>query len=543
VAALVVCAALVACNAILAIDGDVVDPLAAGSEGGNDGSSGSDGPSGEASIGDFSLAPPSLNLLQGTSVKLDVTAKQRPGAPTAVTLEDLPRGVTVVPSSILFSETGTKSFEVVADSFAALGPKTARLVLDVPGRPSINVPIQISGPIDTTFGDGGVASLGFELPSNVITPLDLNAAERNAVGLSVAPDGRVLVAFTERLGMLSPRGRASIVRLSMDGTLDTTFGDAGRVGFADDTRGCDLAVLADGTPVVVGSTYRTGNPAIYGATLAAPDAGVELEQGNYQHEALFSVVALPAADAVGVVVGKSAASADTVYLVRISLPLAFAPLKEVGPTATSLEPYSVVRDTDTTVLLVGESAAPAPTGRVLRRFIADGMPDLSWGGGSGSLMTPQAFQNSLRAGAAVDGGFVFAGSASTAPGQPMSRLHLIRADNDGVRDFTFGDAGLAAVRPRGDAELATAHAVVVEPDGHIMVAGYADFASLRHVAIARFTAKGELDRSFGVDGLVLAYLGRPAEVKRLVRQGNDVIAAIVMTSGVTREVLLARIKP
>jgi uncharacterized delta-60 repeat protein len=73
---------------------------------------------------------------------------------------------------------------------------------------------------------------------------------------------------------------------------------------------------------------------------------------------------------------------------------------------------------------------------------------------------------------------------------------LLRYHADGTLDATFGEAGVASIGlTDGDAELA---ALVRQPDGGLVAAGTSD----RRLALARWTADGLRDPSFGHGGVV-----------------------------------------
>jgi uncharacterized delta-60 repeat protein len=89
---------------------------------------------------------------------------------------------------------------------------------------------------------------------------------------------------------------------------------------------------------------------------------------------------------------------------------------------------------------------------------------------------------------------VAAGWTFTVPGEDFA---LARFNPDGSLDPSFGDGGKAATDfTTGD----EGHAVVVQPDGKIVVAGQ----SLANYALARYRPDGSLDPSFGSGGKVLS---------------------------------------
>jgi uncharacterized delta-60 repeat protein len=83
-------------------------------------------------------------------------------------------------------------------------------------------------------------------------------------------------------------------------------------------------------------------------------------------------------------------------------------------------------------------------------------------------------------------------------------FRLIRLRRDGTLDPTFGDHGRTQVTLSTTAPCCSIlGALLPLPDGRILAAGQ-DSEAKRRAAVARFTAAGALDRSFGGDGIVFA---------------------------------------
>lgn len=94
-----------------------------------------------------------------------------------------------------------------------------------------------------------------------------------------------------------------------------------------------------------------------------------------------------------------------------------------------------------------------------------------------------------------DGKIVVVGHTSTASTANKESI-ILRYNPDGSLDTSFGANGIiiAAFSPEYD----TLNAVAIQNDGKIVVAGYAGLDFL----IARYTANGQLDSSFGNNGVV-----------------------------------------
>jgi uncharacterized delta-60 repeat protein len=156
------------------------------------------------------------------------------------------------------------------------------------------------------------------------------------------------------------------------------------------------------------------------------------------------------------------------------------------------------------------------------------------------------------------GGFVIAGGGGRYDYSPAGwSLAVLRAD--GTPDHDFGDHGLVPIAPLNGLYRwygSQADAVAVQPDGKVLVAGLIDVSTAADqreydrifggdscncaavrgaIAVARYTARGRLDRSFGVRGVqLLRGITRdwtensiPAEVGALVpdRRGRIYVVA------------------
>ncbi len=101
-----------------------------------------------------------------------------------------------------------------------------------------------------------------------------------------------------------------------------------------------------------------------------------------------------------------------------------------------------------------------------------------------------------------DGKIVIAGYAT---GTGNSDLLLMRLDTDGTPDATFGTGGITRT-PIGSGED-IANAMVLQPDGRIVIAGSAVTDGRRDFVLARYTTAGALDTTFGTGGFTTTPVG------------------------------------
>jgi uncharacterized delta-60 repeat protein len=159
-----------------------------------------------------------------------------------------------------------------------------------------------------------------------------------------------------------------------------------------------------------------------------------------------------------------------------------------GATAMALQP-------DGKIVLLGR--------RALARYHADGSVDGTFGtGGEAAVVFNGAFSDAAQ-GLALqpDGKIVVVGFTRNGTHDDFA---VVRYDAAGGLDPTFGTGGKVVTDFGGAVDKAWA--VLVQPDGRIVAAGHAGRSTTggldNDFALARYTASGELDVSFGTGGRV-----------------------------------------
>jgi uncharacterized delta-60 repeat protein len=113
---------------------------------------------------------------------------------------------------------------------------------------------------------------------------------------------------------------------------------------------------------------------------------------------------------------------------------------------------------------------------------------------------------------------------------------LARYTPDGTLDTSFGPSRTGTVFTDFEGFQDLAHAIVLQPDGKIVVAGEATLPN-RDFALARYTTDGTLDPAFSGDGKVRARFG-PGAIARAIALQPD--GKIVAAGSVGGDVALAR---
>jgi uncharacterized delta-60 repeat protein len=153
------------------------------------------------------------------------------------------------------------------------------------------------------------------------------------------------------------------------------------------------------------------------------------------------------------------------------------------------------------------------TGSGVARFLPTGQLDTTFG--SGGLASTGFTGGEGPQGIALqpDGKIIWVGSQNTPGFTPFGTFEfaVARFNANGSLDTSFGSGGQASVEffaPPMQGAQEFARAVLVQPDGKILVAGSARQGQIRFApiqgALARFNANGTLDTSFGTGGTVLS---------------------------------------
>lgn len=413
------------------------------------------------------------------------------------------------------------------------------------------------GTLDTSFGNSGRALTDFD-----------NGSSESAYALALQGDGKMVLAGTARGGGTNV---FAVIRHQPDGSLDPTFGSGGKVltplatGPTFGAYAAAVAVQPDGKLVAAGAAHdgTTMQAAIvrYSGT-TEPEIAVEQPAGN------------PLADAAANVdfgsVAVSGGGANRTFTIRNASTANLTGLR-VACDGVHGQDFSVSQPA-TSILGPGASTtfsvAFAPTSPGLRKAALhitsndsdenpfdltisgtgfgtsrDGALDPAFGL-KGRTVTTVAGSNSHAAGIALraDGKMLVAGGAHNGANYDFA---LARYHADGNLDSTFGSQGLA-LTPFGTGHD-FASSLAIQHDGRIVVAGRANNGTNDDFALSRHEAGGALDSSFGVGGKMIvgfgATSGELATGVALQSDGKIVVAGYCDKGTVQKDFALARLLP
>lgn len=311
------------------------------------------------------------------------------------------------------------------------------------------------------YNSDGSLDASFGSAGKVVT--DFAGDLDTAGGIALQPDGRIVAAGASLVGM---NGDFALVRYNSDGSLDASFGVGGKVttdffGFGDSAN--NVRLLPDGRIIAAGSAFRS-------STL------VDFALARY----------------------NSDGSLDPSFGVNGKVTTDFFGFSD---TASAL-----IIQSDGRVVAAGGANNLNSTGLdfALARYNGDGSLDSSFGDGG---KTTTDFLGILDAAADValqpDGRIVAVGFASNDRFGLLVDIALSRYDTNGRLDTGFGNGGKVITEFSGDSD--GANAVAIQADGQIVVAGTAfdgsvfDESANSDFALARYAAITVPDFTLAID--------------------------------------------
>jgi uncharacterized delta-60 repeat protein len=364
----------------------------------------------------------------------------------------------------------------------------------------------------TTASGQGELDISFNGTGSVMT--DFGVSTSSVASILVQPDQKIVeVGATNQGGFTY----FALTRYNPNGSLDTSFGDNGRIVTDFDpngpTEGAGAAVLQPDGKIIAAGYVALSNPgpSYFALIRYNPDGSVDTSFGNggkvstsiVQHVHRISGAAL-SPDGKIVVAGLYFAGSQTTE----SLIVRYNPN---GSLDTSFSGDGIV--TDTRGGNLGDANAPSsvaiqPDGKVITggaytrslsvtggdvtlvRYNADGTYDFSFGSGGRLLIPSPTVSEAIRAIALLPDGRI------VAAGESGADFLLMRFNADGSPDVTFdGDGRLTTAIVNGS----RASSLLLRPSGKIFLSGSSSTAAQGIVA-ASYNADGSLDTSFSGDG-------------------------------------------
>lgn len=393
-----------------------------------------------------------------------------------------------------------------------------------------------AGQLDSTFGTGGIFATSFTQSGSTMD-----------IAVAIQGDGKIV------LGGSTPNG-AALLRLNTNGTLDTSFGSGGILNPAFGALGPVMAlviqpnqqILAYAAGFVTASVGRFNPDGSVDTTFG--DGGFATSKSLDSGPGIRSVMALQADGKILVtgagLIGRytSTGQLDTTFGTN-----GFAALNATVATGIAVQSDGKILVTTGVAAptqLFGSPGVPAPGTGAIARYNTNGTLDTAFG------ISGQASCVASAAGIALqsNGKIVVAGTITSALQTVLESDGITVADNqtgfgvvrynaNGSIDTTFNPgAGLGTgggvVTGFGNSfPNGGAFALAIQSNGEIVVAGMAGATSPQGTlnsssfVLARYTTTGQLDTSFGSNGIVTTTLDTFSFVSALVIQSDGKIVA------------------
>jgi uncharacterized delta-60 repeat protein len=356
-----------------------------------------------------------------------------------------------------------------------------------------------AGDLDPTFGIGG----------QVMT--DFNHSTDIAYAVAVQTDGKLVVGGTTYKHNDFSGEDFAIARYNADGTLDTTFGNGGKV-----------------------RTDFPGLAAVISAVVIQPDGKILVAGGAFPDFVFLGNFEVARYNPNG--------SLDTTFgnggIVTTSFP---------GQGSYA---FALALQSDGKIIAAGtdfvnfSSEDNSNTDFGLERYNPDGTPDTTFGNG-GQVTTDfdgfndDAFSVLIQ----TDGKIVAVGSAKNPTN--FYDFAAVRYLANGTIDTTFGVAGKVRT-DFGAHNFDQARSAVLQPDGKIVAAGFAisQNGAVQNFAVARYGSNGTLDATFSNDGMTQVDFGsccQSAYKVLLQSDGKIITVGYPNTESSDSDFLLARL--
>ncbi|MDQ4123260.1 MAG: FG-GAP-like repeat-containing protein [Acidobacteriota bacterium] len=310
-----------------------------------------------------------------------------------------------------------------------------------------------NGTLDSGFGSGG----------KILTPVGAGSDEAYSVALQT--DGKIVVA-----GYAS--GNFAVVRYNQNGTLDSAFGDGGKV--ITDVSGFDLAeaiaIQPDGKILVAG---YSGSPRRFSLVRYNSDGTLDQTFGT---------------------AGKV--------------------IQQVGTSSVGDAGRAIALQTDGKIIVAGVAAVDLAQTTVNRfalvRFNQNGTIDASFGTSGKVITTITSAGHSSLSDVVIqaDGKILVTGDNSE---QGASDVAVVRYNQNGTLDAGFGNNGIVTTRFGGSS---SGESINVQSNGKIVVAGNSFTGSGSDFGVLRLNPNGSLDASFGAGGKVITPIGSRSDQAR-----------------------------
>lgn len=252
--------------------------------------------------------------------------------------------------------------------------------------------------------------------------------------------------------------------------------------------------------------------------------------GTVRYAAALGYALALQTDGKVIIAGSSGANSA---LVRYTSAGALDPAFGVGgvvttPVGTSARFYGVVVQPDGKIVAAGFATIGGIDNFLVARYNTNGTLDTSFDidGIVTTLIgatSAQAYDLALQS----DGNIVVVGRSGG-----VTQFAVVRYTTTGTLDGTFGTGGITTTTI---GTIATGNAVTLQPDGKIVVGGFASTSGSNKFTVVRYNTNGSLDTTFGGTGIVITTIDSLSVINDITMQavtGKIIAVGISNLAGV-----------
>jgi|SRR5271167_3373449 len=369
-----------------------------------------------------------------------------------------------------------------------------------------------AGHLDPTFGNGGIVTTDFGDQTQ-----SANVATANAV--TIQPDGKIVVCggVPSHAGFPVP----AVARYNTDGSLDTSFGTGGIVATPsiEDVPLTAITLQADGKIVAVAGGFTA-------YVVRYTSNGVLDSAFGTGGIVTLSFINGPSASGVLVQPDGKILVADNDLFRFLSNGQFDTSFGTGGSARTAGYPATGLALLPNGKILVGSSVLG--TSGFISQYDSNGSLDNTFGI-DGQLASPGTAAGLVLLGTGdfLAGGSLTNNSIRPFSGVAASGFAVSRYLGVGVTDASFGTNGGTFTPIPGYPSIATS-GLAVQPSGDIVTLGTGSLLTQTAFALARYTPTGQLDTTFGTNGMVVTSFGLAPSVSAngLAIQSDSKIVAV-----------------
>ena len=351
-----------------------------------------------------------------------------------------------------------------------------------------------------------------------------------ATALAIQQDGKLLIAGSTAVAGTS---HAALVRLNIYGELDNSFSSDGKEMLPLTPAAAleAVAIQRDGKILTAGYS-QLNKQRHFSITRCNPNGSIDntfSKDGRYSVQlGLNSMAYALRLQPDGTILAGGVASHYTAWDPESMFVI--MRLNANGSVANSLVTYkprgmtifnAIAIQPDGKLLTGGVTSPAVKSDFAVARYDQDGKPDISFDldgkltfefGSNGSVARAIAVQ--------PDKKLLVAGYMLN---RDQDDFALLRLNEDGSADNSFSGDGKTMTDFAGNAD--GINCLLVQPDGKILVAGYANYPGKSVFALARYHPDGTLDNSFSGDGKLVRSFHVSTAVTTLLLQTDGKILA------------------